>query len=404
MYTDASLAHDVEKIKQISIVPTMLEVICRSTGMGFAAIARVTNEKWIACSVKDEILFRLESGGELVLETTICNEIRDNRQAVVIDHVAESELFKNHHTPLMYGFQSYISIPIILKNGDFFGTLCAIDPNPAELNNVKTIGMFNMFADLISFHLEALDLVERSNATVQSLNRQLTDSLDENRQYRHISNHNLQEPLRKIRVFSSSLIEATEHNNIAKVKELAQKVNSSAQKFSMMIQDLSDFSQLNSNNDSFEIVDLNEITADVCLQLSSAIESSGATIEVETLPNVFASRLQIEQLFYHLINNTLRFSKKDQKPVIRIFSNAFFTDNTFAEIHIEDNGMGIEKSQLEKIFDLFTKLPQVHGAHSKGMGLAFCRKIARNHGGDITAYSEAGQGSRFCVTLPVMKF
>lgn len=400
MYSDASLAQDVERIKQIPVVSTMLDVICKSTGMGFAAIARVTTDRWIVCSVQDEIQFGLEPGGELKVKTTICDEIRDMRKAVVIDHVAESE-YNNHHTPLMYGFQSYISMPIILKNGDFFGTLCAIDPNPAQLNNTKTIGMFTMFAELIAFHLQALDLMDRSTAAVQSLNRKLTDSLDENRQYRHISNHNLQEPLRKIRIFSSSLVEATENNNIGKVKELALKVNSSAQKFSMMIQDLSDFSQLKSNNDVYEVVDLNEIATDVCLQLSSAVDTLEAKFEIETLPSTFASRLQIEQLFYHLINNTLRFSKKDQKPLIRIFSKEYSADKKFTEIHIEDNGVGIEESQLEKIFDLFTKLPTQHDGHGKGMGLAFCRKIARNHGGDITAHSIAGRGSRFCVTLPL---
>src|SRR3954466_10226785 len=121
------LAADIERVKQIPIVPTMLDVVCETTGMGFAAIARVTNEKWITCGVRDDINFGLIPGSELQLETTICNEIRDSRQPVIIDHVDKDEHFRRYHTPLMYGFQSYISMPIILKNGEFFGTLCAID-------------------------------------------------------------------------------------------------------------------------------------------------------------------------------------------------------------------------------------------------------------------------------------
>src|SRR5919202_1198801 len=225
IYTDVDLSRDIERVSQISIIPTILDVVCQTTGMGFSAVARVTEERWVTCSVRDDIQFGLRPGDELKIETTMCNEIRDSRQPVIIDHVAASEEYYNHHTPLQYGFQSYISFPIILKNGEFFGTLCAIDPKPANLNNPKVINMFSLFAELIAFHLQNLELIERSQTALESLNRQLTDTVNENRQYRHISNHSLQEPLRKIRLFSGMLIDATERNDIDKVKELATKVN-----------------------------------------------------------------------------------------------------------------------------------------------------------------------------------
>src|ERR1700744_3361162 len=101
--------------------------------MGFSAIARVTEDRWITCSVRDEILFGLVPGSELKVETTICHEIRQSGDPVIIDHVALNPAFANHHTPAMYGFQSYISVPILRRDGTFFGTLCAIDPNPHRL-------------------------------------------------------------------------------------------------------------------------------------------------------------------------------------------------------------------------------------------------------------------------------
>jgi GAF domain-containing protein len=153
---DPDIWTDVDAINRIPMVPKMLEVICRVTGMGFAAVARVTHDKWVACSVRDEIAFGLEPGGELQLETTICREIRHSGKAVVIDHVAQDGVYAHHHTPEKYGFQSYISVPIICKDGSFFGTLCAIDPRPAKLNNIETIGMFQLFTELISFHLNAV--------------------------------------------------------------------------------------------------------------------------------------------------------------------------------------------------------------------------------------------------------
>lgn len=158
------IKNDIEAVNRIPMVPKLLEVICRTTGMGFAAIARVTDNKWVACSVRDEIQFGLQPGGELKLETTICHEIRQSGKGVIIDHVSEDKNYCSHHTPAMYGFQSYISIPIIRQDGEFFGTLCAIDPEPHKLNNMQTIEMFKLFADLISFHLHSAGFYKSSTS------------------------------------------------------------------------------------------------------------------------------------------------------------------------------------------------------------------------------------------------
>lgn len=163
----ADIDADIEAISRIPIIPKLLEIICRATGMGFAAIARVTENKWIACAVRDKISFGMEPGGELELETTICNEIRQSGNAVIIDHVDKDKSYACHPTPAMYGFQSYISMPIILQDGTFFGTLCAIDPKPAKLNNLETIGMFSLFADLISFHLNSAEQILDQNLEIE---------------------------------------------------------------------------------------------------------------------------------------------------------------------------------------------------------------------------------------------
>jgi hypothetical protein len=105
---------DIESVSRIEAVPTILDVVCRTTGMGFAAVTRVTDDRWIACGVLDQISFGLKPGGELKVETTICHEIRQSREAVIINNVAEDEAWYTHNTPAMYGFQSYISMPIIL--------------------------------------------------------------------------------------------------------------------------------------------------------------------------------------------------------------------------------------------------------------------------------------------------
>ena len=151
---------DIIAVNRLTIVPKLLEMVCQTTGMGFAAIARVTGDKWVACSVRDEINFGLLPGSELELETTICHEIRQNGRAVIIDEVKTDNEYCHHHTPAMYGFQSYISVPILRNDGSFFGTLCAIDPKPAKLSKPETVNLFKLFTELISFHLQVSDQVD----------------------------------------------------------------------------------------------------------------------------------------------------------------------------------------------------------------------------------------------------
>jgi signal transduction histidine kinase len=185
---------DIEAVGRIPAVPTILDVVCRTTGMGFAAVARVTGDKWVACSVRDDIAFGLQPGGELRIETTICNEIREHREAVVINNVAEDEVYCGHQTPAMYGFQSYISVPILLPDGAFFGTLCAIDPKPHMLNTPEVIGMFKLFAELIAFHLDANTRLATSAATL-SHEREESELRE---QFIAVLGHDLRNPLMAI--------------------------------------------------------------------------------------------------------------------------------------------------------------------------------------------------------------
>jgi GAF domain-containing protein len=117
----------------------IVEDVCRITGMGFAAIARVTEDRWIAYQVADRIEFGLDPGDELQIKTTICNDIRECGAQVVIDHVSADEQWRTHPTPMLYGFESYASFPIVLEDGSFFGTLCAVDPAPHEVSSAEIV-------------------------------------------------------------------------------------------------------------------------------------------------------------------------------------------------------------------------------------------------------------------------
>lgn len=116
------------------------------TGMGFVAVARVTDTRWVACQVLDRIDFGLSPGDELAIATTICNDIRQYGEAVVVDDVSANPDWVTHPAPILYGFKSYASFPIILPNGAFYGTLCAIDPDRRELSSASIAAAMRDFA------------------------------------------------------------------------------------------------------------------------------------------------------------------------------------------------------------------------------------------------------------------
>jgi len=407
MPNESSLLQDIEDIQQISIIPTILEVVCQATGMGFAAVARVTSERWIACSVHDEIGFGLKPGGELAVESTICGEIRDSGQAVVIDNVAESPEFRNHHTPLQYGFQSYISVPIILKSGEFFGTLCAIDPRPALLTSSKAQSMFNLFAELIAFHLSGIAKMRANDRSIQELNRSLTDSRDENRQYQYISHHTLKEPLRKIMIFSSMLVEAADTDDKDRVRTLAGKINGSAAKFSNMIKDLSEFSTLAHVDDASERVDLNPLLSTLVADFSPLLKAKDVTVDIGVLPLVNVEPLQVGHLFQSLLSIIIDYLNAPGASVLRIYTvdqgqSELAGLPGFAEIRLHAGGLLLDGNQLETMFDLFGNMGAQPEWESSTTGLAYCRKIVRSHGGTLTARTDA-DGTVFSMTLPLHK-
>lgn len=149
------LVNDVAAVQAIAIVEDILRDVCALTGMRFAAVARVTTDRWIACQVLDQIEFGLTPGGELEISTTICDEIRQSGRLVVIDDVDADPDWVRHRTPMLYGFKSYVSIPIVLADGSFFGTLCAIDPAARTESIGARLPELQAFATRIAQELDA---------------------------------------------------------------------------------------------------------------------------------------------------------------------------------------------------------------------------------------------------------
>ena len=422
---------DLERIWQIPVVNTMLDVICKTTGMGFAVLARVTDKTWLACAVRDNIQFGLEPGQELQIDTTICQDILHNGKSVIIDEVGKDLIYKDHHTPVLYGFESYISVPIIRKDGSFFGTLCAIDPKPQVVNTPAVIGMFQLFVELIAFHLDALDqfksmesqfLNERTfNDELEKKIHERTIQLEENnaallkmnenlQTFTYISSHDLQEPLRKIQTFISVIKEKEAANLSDKGRDYFQRIQSAASRMQILINDLLTYSHAEVDEKKFVQLNLQALIEDVQAELHEELEKQHATIHISQMCEARIIAVQFRQLLHNLIGNALKFASPDRNPEIRIESQMITADElpeepptaaiAYCHIRIADNGIGFEQQYSAKIFELFKRLHTNATHPGTGIGLAIVKKIVENHNGLIRASGNAGEGAAFDIYIP----
>lgn len=136
-------------------IEAILLEVCHATRMGFIAVARVTETRWVAAQVLDRIEFGLSPGDELDVKKTICDDIRACGQAIIIDRVADDPEWRTHPVPMLFGFESYASVPIILDDGTFYGTLCAIDPEERVLSAPETVNLLRRCADRLGVILSS---------------------------------------------------------------------------------------------------------------------------------------------------------------------------------------------------------------------------------------------------------
>jgi signal transduction histidine kinase len=398
------LCKDIEAVRQISIVPTMLDVICQTTGMGFAAVARVTHNKWMACSVRDEVQFGLKEGGELKLETTLCNEIRNHRKPIVIDNVAEDPHYSHHHTLKIYRLQSYISFPIILKDGTFFGTLCAIDSKPANVNNSKVIGTFSMFAELLAFHLQSQDLLERSyqaNIDLQHKNKLLTNVNVDLDNFVYTASHDLKSPVSNIEGLISALSDAVAKEDLDReeINQIIGLMQTNLKRFAVTIKDLTTFIETDHKTGEEQLEDINifEIVEDVKQDLSNMILESNANVEVMCADKLLISfsKKNFKSILYNLLSNAIKYRSPERTPEVRVKM-----DRVDGKIHlsVRDNGLGIPADQQHKVFTMFKRFhSHVEGS---GLGLYIVKRMIDNNQGQIQVNSTLNTGSTFTIILP----
>jgi light-regulated signal transduction histidine kinase (bacteriophytochrome) len=226
----------------------------------------------------------------------------------------------------------------------------------------------------------------------------LARSNAELQEFAYVASHDLQEPLRKVLAFGDRLQAACAESLTDQGRDYMERMLNAARRMQTLINDLLTFSRVTTQAQPLVPVHLNEVLREVLSDLEVRIEQSGARVDVGLLPTLQADPTQMRQLFQNLVGNALKFRRADETPQIRIRGE---TADGMHRITVEDNGIGFEEKYAERIFGIFQRLHGRGEYEGTGIGLAVCQKIAKRHGGQITATGVPGRGATFIVSLPV---
>ncbi|WP_149698286.1 PAS domain-containing sensor histidine kinase [Chitinophaga sp. CF418] len=248
------------------------------------------------------------------------------------------------------------------------------------------------------------------NEELQDANLSLVRSNQELEQYAYVASHDLQEPLRKIRIYADILNnkEDLPHHH----KRMVEKINQSSERMSMLIKDLLEFSRLLEKGNMMREIDLAIILQSVISDFELIVEERHAEIIIGSLPVVQGIPLQINQLFYNLMSNALKFIQPGIRPVIEIKSAPISGEQAsiymgkperykqYFDISFSDNGIGFEQKYADQIFEVFKRLHTRSDYPGSGIGLSLCRRIVANHSGHLYVESSPGKGTTFHIIIP----
>ncbi|MGZ5134152.1 MAG: sensor histidine kinase, partial [Flavitalea sp.] len=256
-------------------------------------------------------------------------------------------------------------------------------------------------------------IVEQRTKELKEANISLQQSNENLQQFASIASHDLQEPLRKIKTFTSILEKRFASNLPDGGKGVIDKIEVSADRMSKLIKEVLQFSKLAHGTKEFIPTDLNDILMNVLDDLDLLVGETKALVHYkEHLPVVEAIPIQMNQLFYNILINSLKFHREPASPEITISHRILSKDDvrtytnlnesiSYLEIKFSDNGIGFDQQFAEQIFLLFERLHSLSDFEGTGLGLALCKKIVENHHGHIFALSQEDHGSTFYIILPV---
>ncbi|MGN7810838.1 PAS domain-containing sensor histidine kinase [Flavobacterium sp. 22076] len=243
---------------------------------------------------------------------------------------------------------------------------------------------------------------EKLEVLINERTRELQRSNEDLQQFAHVASHDLKEPVRKIKTFISRLEDNLEGKLDDSAKKFIDRIHVASDRMFNMIEGVLAYSKINADQQKPTVVDLNEVLKNIETDLEVSLQKTGGEIYYDNLPVLEGAQVLLYQLFYNLINNSIKFAKDDVPVKVKLSSKIIKQqDNDFAVITVEDNGIGFNENQAERIFETFTRLNSKDSYEGTGLGLSLCKKIVERHAGTITASGSPYNGAVFTIVLPL---
>ena len=389
-FQDQDAKAAIAAVSKIAAVPTMLRVITEITGLRLALVARVTETRWTCCAVNDQMEFGLEPGGELDVSTTLCTEVRQARAAIIISHASTDPCYAQHATPKLYGFESYIAVPIFLPGGDYFGNVCALDSRPVDLSHPRTLALFQLFAELVGLQLAAE--AEQAATSRALLDARETSELRE--QFIAVLGHDLRSPLQAI-AMGTHVLAATSLPEPAST--ITRRMARSVDRMTHLIDDVVDFARGRLGGgiplEPSAIADIAALLRDVVDELRAIHPDRNVTLETDANGPMTGDPVRLAQLLQNLLANALTHSPPGTSVAVQIHLTA-----THLRLQVTNGGPAIPETIRARMFEPYRRGTEASPA-GLGLGLYIAAQIVRSHAGTIEATSIDGQTTMTC-TIP----
>jgi len=381
-----AVSKDISLIQRIDAVPTILETVAATTGLRFVCIARVTGDSWTSCAVLDRLGFGLKVGDELDVTTTLCEEVRDTSRAVIIDCVSDDPVYRDHHTPRIYGFESYISIPIFLQNGEYFGTLCGLDPLPAKLSLPSITASMTLFAQLISLQMQA----DSQLADTRGLLADARETAELREQFIAVLGHDLRTPL-------GAILAAVEVGRLRRPDEktlaLFDHIGRSTRRIAALVDDVVDFTRGRMGGGIVialrEEHKLHLVFEQVIAELRDIHPEREIRARLEPIGGLLCDPGRMAQMLSNLLKNALIHGDPAQPVEV----STVMDDGVF-QLTVTNRGPRIPDEVRRQLFKPFWRGSLEVAREGLGLGLFIVSEIARSHQGSIDVHT-SDQGTSF---------
>ncbi|WP_033063819.1 GAF domain-containing sensor histidine kinase [Pseudomonas sp. GM18] len=385
---------DIATISRISAVPAILQVISELTGLRFAAVARVIENTWTTCAVLDQLDFGVQVGDELELISTLSGEIRQGQQSVVIDKASEDPLCRGHQTPRTCPFESYIAVPICRTDGRFFGTLCALDPDPAPLKSSTIQSTMESFARMLALQIEADENLQRTEAA--PIKERKTTELRE--QFIAVLGHDLRNPLFAISAGAEMLLRKLKD---PANEQRARHILTSARRASKLVDDVLDFARGSLGRGIPVNIEPSPDLGDVLRHVIAEIQSIHPKRIIESsigdLSDIHCDRERVAQLLSNLLANAVVHGDPDGPVEV----SAQVEEGHFV-LSVKNQGL-IAEDALPHLFQPYSRPTGGTPQAGLGLGLYIANQIAQAHGGQLDVKSTPSHGTAFIFTLPLTR-